>query len=92
MLTDIHQEDFFLTCIHQTAWCGTTNANFVIKLSNQPKQHQIHTMTMVPFSPSYVETVPFYTVRQTADPEQEGRAALKLNCGFFFSTRNVIFT
>jgi hypothetical protein len=69
--------------IHQKAWCGTTNADFVIKLSKQPKQHQIQRLIIpvLPFFPSdgtHCLTVrdicghsTVYTVRQTQNSNEE---------------------
>jgi hypothetical protein len=69
--------------IHHKAWCGTTNANFVIKLSKQPKQHQIQRLIIpvLPFFPSdgtHCLTVrdicghsTVYTVRQTQNSNEE---------------------
>jgi hypothetical protein len=69
--------------IHHKAWCGTTNANFVIKLSKQPKQHQIQWLIIpvLPFFPSdgtHGLTIrdicghsTVYTVRQTQNSNEE---------------------
>jgi hypothetical protein len=73
-----------LTDIHQKVWCG---ANFVIKLSDEPKQHQIHriTISMLPFCPSNGThrrdiCVGSTVLHRSSDLEQQGRASLKSNC------------